>query len=309
MNRAAHARWTPLLADYAVFHAMEIRTGDVDPVYRVLRRLSPFYSNREMALLSFLHVAYYDLGSALRAYGHLGGKVDFGAIDTIMGFPCGTERRGMRDRNEMRKHLHALFTIDAEFAGLHRWAAQFPTYGELFGALQGIYGNGRWAAYKTSELLSWSMRDYLEGAHLWEPTDMGHAHSSGPRQGLELLWAGLPLPAGHGAQAVRRLDAVSEALVVELHREGIWASQATAETTLCDFHSLVKGRYYPGHDINQMGEQLDRAWRLVKDGPLLGARSHVAQAIVASVDEFEGEAVKPVDKARRKTYQATGKIT
>jgi len=304
-----YGTWSVLMPVYERFHAMELASGDVDPVYRVLTQLSSTMTQREMGLLSFLHVAFYDLGSALRAWGMCGGAANPRAIDSLIGLPCGTERRGMRDKPELRKHLTALFEIDATYDGLHRWAERFPSYGELFGALQSIYGNGRWAAYKSAELLSWSLRPYLFDAIRWMPTDMGHAHSSGPRQGLELLWAGPPLPTGHTAQAVRRLDAVSEELVLHLHMQGVRASLPTAETTLCDFNSLVRGRYYPGHDIHQMGDQLRRAWRcaeLTKLGLGLGA---VQMGLRAAEAEFGDEVLHSVNKDRKKLYKMTGQLT
>jgi Alpha-glutamyl/putrescinyl thymine pyrophosphorylase clade 2 len=304
-----YGTWTDRMPDYVRFHAMELASGDVDPVYRVLDRLSASMPQREMALLSFLHVAFYDLGSALQAWGMCGGQANPRAVDSLISLPCGTERRGMRDKPELRKHLTALFEIDAAFDGLHRWAERFHTYGELFGALQGIYGNGRWAAYKSAELLSWSLRPYQINATQWTPTDMGHAHSSGPRQGLELLWAGAPLPSGHTAQAVRRLDAVSEELVFYLHQQGVRASQATAETTLCDFNSLVRGRYYPGHDIHQMGDQLRRAWRRVELTKLGLGQGAVRMGFTAATEEFGDEVLRSVDKDRKKIYKATGKLT
>jgi hypothetical protein len=292
--------WTGLFGDYSRFHFLELISGDVDPVYRVLQQMAPELTRRQMALLSFLHVAFYDLGSALRAYGHLGGRADHRVIEQVIGFPTGTERRGMRDKPELRKHLTHLFDIDEAYDGLHRWAERFPTYGELFGALQSIYGNGRWAAYKSCELLSWSMRSYQPTARMWEPTDMGHAFSSGPRHGLQLLWPEV-LPTGHTANAVTRLDRISDELVRALQELGLTASHATCETTLCDFNSLFRGRYYSGHDIHQMGDQLRRALAKADAGAVavevgLGAAQEVFGLVV---DES-------VDKPRKKLYKATG---
>lgn len=300
--------WSDYIHDYVTFHRMELASGDVDPVYRVLQRMNPTMNGREMALLSFLHVAYYDFGSALRAWGVLGGRADPKMVDRLVSFPCGTERRGMRDPKQLHMHLTHLLDIDQTFDGLDRWAIKFPTYGELSGALQSIYGNGRWAAYKTTELLSWSMRPYWHQAGHWEPIDMGHAHSSGPRHGLQLLWAG-PLPYGHDAAAVRKLDEVSSQLVRYLNGEGARASMATAETTLCDFNSLVKGRYYPGHDIHQLGDQLRRAWTAVESNRLLVGLGALKWGYDAAVARFGDEVNQPVDLARKKLYKATGRLT
>lgn len=300
--------WTDRLPDYLTFHRKETASGSVDPVYRVLKAMHRQFTSREMALLSFLHVAYYDFGSALRAFGRLPGRqVNFGLIPELARYRCGTERRGMRDNRELVKHLTAVFEVDAEFGGLDRWALRFPTHGELYGALQGIYGNGRWAAYKASELLSWSLAPYNALARAWEPDNMGHAHSSGPRHGLQLL-VSRPLPTGNRAEAVRTLDAISAQLVDHMKRAGLDASQATAETTLCDFNSLTKGGYYPGHDIHQMGFQLRRA--INEQGALrLLTEDLVFRAWVVAIDVFGNEAYSDPDKARKTFYKLTGSLT
>jgi hypothetical protein len=304
--------WSALMPDYVRFHAMELRSGDVDPVYGVLQQMAGEkhhrhrFTPREMALLSFLHVAYYDLGSALRAMTELNYRVNYSMIPRISHLPCGTERRGHRDPRQLARHLEALFDIDRSFDGLHEWAQQWRSYGEMFGALQGIYGNGRWAAYKTSELLSWSLRHWYPAHALeWLPTDMGHAHSSGPRKGLELV-VNRVLPTGHSAAAVRRLDAVSNQLLGYLIDVGARGNIAQVETTLCDFASMYAGRYYPGHDIHQMGWQLSRASVAFADDAGLFERNALASGRRAAALRFPIEITVPVDLDRKSLYKRTG---
>ena len=93
----------------------------------------------------------------------------------------------------------------------------------------------------------------------------------------------------------------------EMQATGATATLATVETTLCDFHSLVKGRYYPGLDIDVMLEQLLgaglseemlgvalRARRLSLPGEYLG--------------ELEGFRWRGPDRARKQVYRRTGEI-
>lgn len=305
--------WTGRMTDYVRFHSLELRTGDVDPVYRVLQRMGKpvgvpeAFSVREMALLSFLHVAYYDFGSALRAMTELDCRVNFDMIPRISRFRCGTERRGHRDPRQLQRHLENLFEIDQVYNGLHVWAMKWGSYGEMFGALQGIYGNGRWAAYKTSELLSWSLRPYITAASVWLPTDMGHQHSSGPRKGLEMLYA-RPLPQGHSAKAVAVLDEVSQQLLRYLLRLGATGTMATTETTLCDFASMVEGRYYPGHDINQMGEQIRNALFDMGSDRKFYPRDVLDVGWVTAVEVFGSRAAQSVDKIMKSHYKRTGEF-
>lgn len=309
MNPREDSIWSSKIEDYVSFHSMEINSGSVDPVYRVLDRMSQMLSSRETALLSFLHVAYYDFGSALRAFGRLGGRVDFGQVAPLARLRCGTERRGMRNPPELERHLKALFDIDARFGGLDAWAMNHPGHGDLYGALQSIYGNGRWAAYKASELLSWSMRRHLgQDARAWEPDNMGHAYSSGPRHGLALVTV-LDLPTGNSGTAVRRLDGLSTRLVHYLQGCGVYASQATAETTLCDFNSLAQGHYYPGHDIHQLYGQIWRAWDEVQQERLITGHRALQTAMEAFEHAFGAAGMQQIDKARRAHYKLTGRLT
>ena len=290
--------WSAYLDDYVRFHKMQVTSGDVDPVYRVLQEWAPELGPRRAAVLSFLHVAYYDVGSAVRALAN-------GAPSTItppiLGYPCATERRAHRSRDQLRKHLDGLQAIE-DNVGLFHWAVGYRGYGPLFEALQTIYGNGRWAGYKTTELLSWSLAPFHPAAPLWEPNDMGHRHSSGPRKGLALLYHG-QLPEGTYQPTVDFLDQLSVELVEELRERGVEATMATAETTLCDFHSLVMGRYYPGHDIHQMFNQ----WRYAMgEQPSLREAAALRRFDQMAQRAFPGEWGKPIDTMRRRHYQMRG---
>ncbi len=305
--RAGRDLWTDYIDDYVTFHKMELESGDVDPVYYALQALAAarggtLLTAREMALLSFLHVAFYDYGSALRAMTELECRANFDMIPRISHLHCGTERRGHRNSPELVKHLAHLFTIEERYGGLDQWALQFRSHGEIFGALASIYGNGRWAAYKASELLSWSLRSYHPAtARAWMPDNMGHAHSSGPRVGLTLL-SKASVPKGHSALDVRRLDALSALLVEYLQSLDVTATMATVETTLCDFGSMVKGRYYPGHDIHQMAEQVRRATQEMGMDRLLYDRDILGAGWVSLVDHFGAAQIRPVNKPRKRDY-------
>lgn len=303
--------WGPLWGDYTAFHKLAVETGDVDPVYPVLQRLIGHTGSEGMAWLSLLHVAYYDLGSAIRAYHLLGGpRPARDRLDAVLRLPTGTERRAHRSPRQLLKHLVALIELGEHF-GSHLKAVHaladprgrgVPSYVDFFGGMLSIYGNGRWAAYKSCELFSHSM---LMPELL--PTDMGMRHSSGPRHGLHLLDPSLPT--NESAPALRKLDAAAERLVADLNWQGIEANMATAETTLCDFHSLVSGRYYVGHDIDQMGDQLRRALRLERelhDGEPEDIL--LLQALAAGKTLFGPYWDHSIDRERRKVYQRTGII-
>lgn len=309
----------PRFKDYARFHGLALQTNDVDPVYPVLRQLAPAYGPEGMAWLALLHVAYYDLGSALRAYWMLGGvRPNRDKLDLVLRLPTGVERRGNRSTTQLLNHLCALIDLGEHYGDHFRAIRSLaespldgsPRYGRLLGGMLSVRGNGRWAAYKTCELMAHALHPFL-GPNSWqlEPTDMAMRHSTGPRKGLALLEPSLPTNDSYAA--VARLDAAATSLVSHLainyvSRWGLWhTSHATVETTLCDFHSLVEGRYYVGHDIDQLRYQLMRAMAATYGHPLHSA--------ISGADEVARKALEPYwghvpDKLRKTHYLRTGEI-
>lgn len=242
------------LADYHLWHVAQVESGDIDPMYPVLRDLSVRWglSAEERAWLVFLHVAWYHPGSTLAAFQRVPSidalPRDYDALDRLglLDLPCNTERRGHRTKAALARHLIEAGAALAAEGGLLAWsrrqlAGANGTHGwtRLFDALTTLHGNGRWAAYKTVEMMQ-----KVAGLPI-TAADAGHAYSTGPRKGLADL--GLDVE-GNGADAVRRLDAVTAALAESLRESDV----AQVETSLCDYHSLVAGRYYLGHDIDSM---------------------------------------------------------
>lgn len=284
------SRWD----DYARFHALALETRDVDPTYPVLRQLAIYdgLSTEDAVRFVMRYVAYYHLGS---------GMASFLGSNAVL--PCATERRGHRDVRKLEKHLDALRSIEALPGGWTRWFSGVTDHGfgpragwvRLNNRLLEIHGNGRWAAYKTSEIL-WKVCGFPV-----EATDMGHAYSSGPRQGLDLLVPNLPQ--GNSAAGVRALDEASVKVCKRLKAQGLEAPVEEVETTLCDFHALVEGRYYVGHDIDQMLRQIldvQSGWT----SAALEARFHTLPHLyLGEIYGWTGP-----DSGRKKAYRDSGKI-
>ena len=290
-----------LRTDYGAFHALELANGDVDPVYPVWRALAGGLglTPAERAWLVFCHAAYYHAGSGLAAFTVTRTAAE--ATAAPLSLPVGTERRAHWTRPRLAAHLAGLERTARPYNhDLHAWAMDgLPAdpgkaWEHLAGRLAALPGNGRWASFKTAEMLG-----EICGVPVEAP-DMGHAHSSGPRGGLALLYP--DAPEGHTPRAVAELDRLSAALVTELARAGP-ATMATAETTLCDFHALHAGRYYPGHDIDQMLAQA-RTVRPPLLGALLAARwQTLPAAYLGELNGWDGP-----DRARRRIYRDTGII-
>ncbi len=287
--------------DYAKFHTLALLTRDVDPVYPVLKRFLELQDvdpgSDDGLWLSVAHLTWYDMGSALRAWS----SVALAAEAPGVRLRCATERRGNRDDNQLKANL-ASWREAAEASGslgafltdglpeepVERWR-------DVVRRIQLVHGNGRWASYKLAEILN-----KVNGVEL-EFGDMGHANSSGPRQGLALLVA--DLPAGDSAKDVRALDEISEVFVAGLRQRGLPAPIEEVETTLCDFHALFGGRYYVGNDIDQMqGQLLDQPMSFTDDA-FQARYDRLPHPYLGELGGWVG-----VDRQRQKAYRDTGEI-
>lgn len=287
-----------LWSDYTLFHEQMTDSGDLDPVYPVYLLLAESLnlSRADRVWLVLAHVAYYHAGSALAAFSGANGLRDAGT--SRLDLPCSTERRGHRSPAALSAHLNDLSRRADEILGWCVEASWAPETGwrYLTERLATIHGNGRWAAYKTAEMLQ----------HIYplpiDAPDMGHAFSSGPRKGLALLYED-DLPTGNDAESVRHLDSLSKEVVLHLYRSRLSANFATAETSLCDFHNLVEGRYYVGRDIDQMQAQLTAVPSELTASAWTARRRSLPNQYLGELHGRTG-----VDTARLKTYRDTGKI-
>jgi hypothetical protein len=290
-------------ADYCTFHHWQLKTGDVDPVYPVLREVGELLDlDGEARLwLTFLHVAYYHLGSALAAFEATGGKVAMPPADLVL--PTGTERRAHRDHRQLRAHMRSLVDTIDSYGGVIAWlgGAAYGTgssqdrWSAVSSAVTRVHGNGRWAAFKTGEMLA-----AVNGLPLAAP-DMGHANSSGPRHGLACLYP--DVPTGNQPDTLAALDKLSLAHLAALHEAGLPGTLETAETTLCDWHAVTEGRYYIGHDIDQMLDQLRKSPTRL-DGVALIARGRSFEPhLLGEVSGWPG-----VRKPLNRLYRDTGRL-
>lgn len=284
--------------DYALFHALQVYSQDMDPAYPVLKHLQRGLDPERQVWLSFLHVAYYHLGSALAAFERY---PDPCLPEDLLKLPCATERRGHRDPRKLAEHFIALRQTAEDNGGLHAWISSqvsedpLESWSSVVKALQTIHGNGRWASYKMSEIL-WKVNGFA-----LEAPDMGHANSSGPRQGLALLFDSLPQ--GNSPGDIALLDQLSLEVVEFLKSEGARVSIETAETSLCDFHALVEGRYYVGHDIDGMLEQIIKVPSGVSEIAYAARSATIPPEYLGELNGWTG-----IDRQRKRIYRDTGKI-
>ena len=287
--------------DYYRFHEIQVACRDMDPAYPVLRDLAHSLGLRaeDRLWLVLVFTAYYHLGSALAAFD--ASLLPTHAVKAALDLPCATERRGHWHRPRLVRHLSAVQEIAREPGGLQRWflsdlnGTPEENWRQVQHRASLLPGNGRWASFKTTELIQQLLEVPLAAP------DMQHAHSSGPRKGLELLHDGLPT--GNGPADIEALDRISAWLVIDMQRRGLKVAMETAETSLCDFHSMVQGRYYPGRDIDQMQLQLDAVKAPLTDYAWRSRRRALPENYLGELTGRDG-----VDRQAMICYRTTGRI-
>ena len=286
---------------YAAFHAESVASNEIDDVYPVLREFGNILdlTAEERAWLTFLYVAYYNINSTLQVFE----KHRLPAIPEPgqLRLPTGIERRGHRVPERLHKHLSALMSIAESNNGLYEWIIRQVTgnpvesWNKVIATLETIPGNGRWASYKTAEML-WK----INGLDLQAP-DMGHANSTGPRQGLALLYK--TLPTGNSREDIETLDRISLDVLARLKDLGVHANIEEAETSLCDLHALAEGKYYLGMDIDAMQENL-----LKCPSPLVQQMFEARARVIPHhyLGELTGRL--GIDADRRRAFKQTGRL-
>lgn len=290
-----------LWEDFATFHAIQTYSQDMDPIYPVLKEVGSHFLDESATWLVFLHVAYYHIGSALKVFSLY--RHPTVPQEELLKLPCLVARRGHRDPIRLAKHLDSLCLKAAQHNGLHAWISSLIIPGDPKGSwkvvndeLMTIWGNGRWAAYKTAEML-WK----CNGFELEAP-DMGHANSSGPRKGLQMLY-GNNLPQGNSPGEIEKLDKLSLNVVQFLANKNLEVGIETAETSLCDFYALKNGRYYPGIDIDEMQECLDKVPSDLTEWAYKARQKVIPHEYLGELNGW-----KEIDKSRKQVYRITGQI-
>lgn len=286
---------------FADFAFAQQAAGDLDPAYPVIRWLLASDPPESRALAVVRYVAHYHVGSWWAAWSGQAADRD---PNVAYRLPTGIERRGLRDPQRMRRHLREVYDIDfGTPGGMHAFLAppadSSPAdgWGHVVEQATRLWGNGRWAAYKTADLCA-----EVLGWRIAAP-DTGMDGATGSRAGMETVYGEEvrgETPAQLEARAARlRLDA--------RRANGIILKLSEVETVLCDFHSAAGGRYYPGHDVDQMAAQLTALEILGYDmGPVWRARAETLPH--SALGELADPPWLAPDRARCRVFRDHGHI-
>ncbi|PRQ11730.1 hypothetical protein C1Y63_04800 [Corynebacterium sp. 13CS0277] len=278
-------------ADFVRWHRKQLAAGDSDPHYPVITGVGEALGSREhTAWLLLRHTGFYHMGSTLRSYAESPGPH---LPDTHLAYPTGTERRNHRVPTRFRKHWTSLLHHIDNHGGPIQWLTPPHTgtrgWQEMMNRALAVWGNGRYFAYKVAEMSACCL-----GTPINAP-DACHDGSSGPRKGLQDIYG--PQPKDNTPETIRHLDALTEQLRAAAGQPDV----ARIETSLCNFHSAHKGRYYIGQEIDEQLEQLTAV-----PSPLTEVALNVRRNTFPH--EYLGElhGRHTIDRARGRIYRDTG---
>jgi hypothetical protein len=292
---------TELYDDFVQYSIIQMANNDLDPEYLVLEDFVLDVSLEQGLWATLLHAGYCHVVSALIAFSLCPYPCDL--PEYCYTLPIEVERRGFRG-GRLRTYIHNLLTIRREWGSfVNYFTDQFGSRPEenwfiLRNKLQQIWGNGRWATYKTGEVMM------IVNKLNVLPTDMDNSHSSGPRMGLGMLYEPV---LGNTHIGIKKLDNQALDLLKRLTQlEGVDIRIDQLETMLCEFHSMAVGRYYPGHDIDLLQQQL----LAIADCPQDISKHIWELRPKIFPHECLGElhGWSGIDRERKKFYQKTGVI-
>ena len=282
-----------LFRDFLQFSEIQLASWDIDPTYPVLKQVykKRRYDQEQALWHTAIYVTYYHLGSTEIFFAHN----PHPTTDTLFPFPTalptGTERRGFRGQSgRVKTHLDHI----SRRRPISTWLRGM-TWDEIRDSYKSIRFGGDWSSYKFADLLKW-VHDFPITA-----SDFGvggGGEKAGPIAGMSIL-TGYPRK-----ECATNIGLQKEFYELCLKRmpHNTFYGMDQCETCLCDFNSMLVGRYYPGHDIDQQLEFIRKAgpWT----GDYLEARRVVFHRnVLGEVNGWLG-----VRKDLNKLYYETGKI-
>ena len=246
---------TKELRDFARFGRALILSGDMDPQFLILKHVyEELELDRNTALwFTCVYLLYYHLGSAVQAWKRYPEPDIVRKKDWNNDLPYFKQRRCFRGNNHARNQINTIVKIsDGDLAA---WVDNLVGDGGEDGwarvreAASEIPYHGPWSSYKLCDLLA-----FVHNYDISAP-DIGTkpGATAGPIAGLRSLTGLSWERCANDNQLHRDLLKMIQDLDVPTNRLDI------LESMLCDWQSLINGRYYLFHDIDRDLAQLETA--------------------------------------------------
>ena len=242
-----------LFKDFCVFADKQLRSWDIDPMYPLLKH---YYRTKNLSWNdalwhTALYVGLYDVGSAAQLW-KMFPKQKHIPAGKLPQMQTGTERRLFRGR--VKDFATCMNDLHKQSGGsLSSWVSKTASQGGESGwdaarsQFERVKFNGPWASYKWADLLKQVHNYPITASNIGVG---GGSKSAGPVAGMEKLTGRAWQECAEDVDLQRRLYSASVEAGVGFN------GLDQMETSLCDFNSLYKGRYYAGHDIDMQMERL-----------------------------------------------------
>ena len=241
---------------FCKFSKAHIESKDIDPAYPLLKdvydRLN--LTIEERVWRTALYVCFYHLGSAEVAWKRY--PTPPSSVKPFV-LPTGVERRGMRGQPQrVADHLNSLLEAARRLGGMRQWAESQIGIGGTDGwagartAFESLVQCGPWASYKWADLMKHTLGFEIEASDIGVG---GRGKKAGPIPGM--VW----LTGLDWKRCANEIKTQLDLLEICRDRGVPFAGLDQLETSLCDVNSMVKGKYYVGHDIDMNMKQLEYA--------------------------------------------------
>lgn len=269
-----------LFESFVYFSQRQYDCLDYDPFHPIFREASSKLDIEQALWLTTLFMAYYNDGSAWLAFHNSDPWKNLSS--KVSKLPIGIQRRNLyggrlsiyfkRLNKQVKEAGSAYNLVTRDFVGDEK-----KDWGQIQINLKEVWGNGRWSVFTLAE-----MYQKVNSIPVL-PCNLMNDNSSGPARGLQILL-------GQSTQEVKRerieeLDRKADFLFslmkkriktkIPYLKKGHY-DYAMMESQLCDFQSLLKGRYYIGRDIDRGQELIHKATEV---GSSLGMDTKVVKKL------------------------------
>lgn len=233
-----------LFSDFCEFSNKQLESKDIDPMYPVLESVfkQRDYDEETKLWYLYLYTTFYHVGSAEEVFNKYPKKTIIDSKNEIY-HVTGIERRGFRGNlkwidtiNELERYDSMIdFVSVTKRGGMLGWKEMRMRYQE-------IKNNGPWASYKFADLLAHVMNYSIQA------DDIGNNKS---------VLGCAEVLTGVNSKIVEKSGQLQNDLYDECIKSGVqFTGLDQLETCLCDFHTILDGRYYVGNDIDMNMKQI-----------------------------------------------------
>jgi len=244
---------TKELSNFARFGRAMILSGDLDPQFPILRHLYTTLGLDQNTSIWFtcLYLLYYHLGSAVQAWKRYPEPDFIRKKDWSRDLPYFKQRRCFRGNEYARDQINTIVKVSG--GDLAAWIDNLVndsaeiSWTRVREAVSELPYHGPWSSYKFCDMMK-----FVHSYPITAP-DIGTkpGATAGPIAGLNSLTGLDWKKCANDNQLHRALLQMTIDLGAPVN------GLDQLESMLCDYQSLINGRYYVGHDIDRDQAQLE----------------------------------------------------